>query len=82
MLFKITLAHDDGDYMDSQYKTRAQLQQAGFTNLRWLSASWRPRGYSLHTWVCNGNSDNLLILKLSADVEDLLYLLFHGETTI
>lgn len=71
MIYQITLAHSDRDHWVSQANTGSSLRKAGFTNLKWNMGSGRKNGESLHRWKCHGNSESVMILRLSADVEKI-----------
>jgi hypothetical protein len=67
--YEITLGHPIRDHVVSQYDTGLSLRRAGFINVRWYMGSGRKNGDYLHTWSCEGDSESIMILKLSADVE-------------
>ena len=71
MKYQITLADSYRDHWISQLHTGTALRNAGFTNLKWNMGSGRKNGDSLHRWVCYGNTESLMMLKLSADVEKI-----------
>ena len=71
MKYNITLADTEKDHFYSQSNNRRILAKSGFTNVKWKMGTRRKNGDTLHQWVCNGDSDSLLVLKLSADVEKI-----------
>ena len=71
MKYQITLACSDREHWISQRYTANALYKAGFTNLKWNMGSGRTNGHSLHRWTCEGDSESVIMLKLSADVEKI-----------
>lgn len=71
MKYNITLADVNQDHWISQARTGSALRKAGFTKVKWNMGSNRWNGQSLHRWYCEGDSESLLVLKLSADVEKI-----------
>lgn len=71
MIYEITLSDPDRDHWILQAETGSALRKAGFTKLKWQMGSMKPAGNSLHTWRCYGDSESVMMLKLSADVEKI-----------
>lgn len=69
MKYYITLAHPSRDHTTSQDSTWLCLRKAGFTNLRWNMSTGKKNGDSMHRWFCEGDTESLVVLRLSADVE-------------
>lgn len=68
MNYHIRLSHPIRTHFESQRATHQQLCQAGFINLHWAMGTGKSNGDSIHGWNVEGNEENLLVLKLSADV--------------
>jgi len=69
MKYNITIAYPHKNHSVSQLQTWTALHKAGFLNMVWRSGLSIPGdSNSYHEWSCEGNSEDLVTLKLSIHV--------------